>query len=81
MDERVTKEVLDVITTGKSTLTITVTWTATVQSAAGSCFGMPPPDRTIGDPVELPAKDGATKTVNYPSEDGNYSETYTLHIK
>ncbi len=72
---------LDVIATGKSTLTITVTWTATVQSTAGSCFGMPPPERTIGDPVELPAKDDAMKTVNHPSEVGNYSKTYILHIK
>lgn len=80
-DVRTTREVMDVTATGKDTLSIVITWHATVLSTTGECFGVPPPETITSEPVELPFVDGATKKVDYPSSVGDYYEIYTLHVK
>ena len=79
--ERTTQEVLDVTATGKDMLTITITWNATVLSESGICFGVPPSATVTGPSVELPARDGASKRIDFPSSVGNYYEIYTLRIQ
>ena len=79
--ERTSEVILDVTATGNEILEITVVWTTTNISETGICFGMNQEPVTVAsDPVEVPAKDGASKKIDFPQGAGGgfYYELYTL---
>jgi hypothetical protein len=80
--ERTSEQTLDVAAIGQDPIQFTIKWTDTFVSQTGECFANIPQIETKGDSVfELPAKDGAIRKLDHPSDIGEGYEMYTLRME